>query len=719
MWKHNILIFLLLMFSASLPFVARAENEASERGDSIMRLVINNAIKYQNILKAYEAEIYIKGRMKIHKRNYLMRFAHNLFPVNRREADMVFEMINISRFEAPNNFFHDYKAINGSSIPNRQKQMEILRFLDLNIYSSTAFDGAILMPTNKHASRYYVYTLDSIFRQGRKNIYCVSFEPRHLSQKLISGSMFIGDSTWTISRIILSGRYYFSDFNIEMTFGEDFEHFNLPSTVDLTLRYSMLGNEVESSYHSSYNYLSVSRGWDQLYLNTSSRVSYDLTPYFGASSDSVLITSDSLFWRQHRDRILTSEEEDLYAESVRKKNEVLRDTSVAAPNIYLKFAELIVNDINAGYKNTYIRYYGILNPSELGYSESNGITLRQRMRIRKIYDNNTQLTFIPDAGFATRRKEVFLKGTGIWDYLPSKMASLNFTVGNGNQSYSAGLMNEISAQIADSSFTVDDLNLQYFHHYYGELANRIELFNGFLLSTNLTYNLRKPVRRRFNIPLGDNIKEIVNSDYNDLTATIGISYTPHTFYRINKQWKQYLYSYYPTFSIEIAKSFPGVWKSVGNYMKMETDIHQSISVGLLQKINYHISAGLYLFKQTSYFTDFRYFARRNFPDTWDDRIGGVFNLLDRKWFYASDEYAQVHLMYETPFLMLALFKNSVPKYIFAERLYLSQLWTPALPSYTEIGYGIGNHIFDIAVFASFSRSNYQAIGVKFAFEIFR
>jgi hypothetical protein len=695
----------------------------SVAGDSIMQLVINSAIKYKNILKAYEAEIYIKGRMKINKRNYLMRFAHNLIPVNRSESDMVFEMINYSRFDAPNKFYHDYKAINGSSIPNRQKQMEILRFLDLNIYSATAFDGAILMPTTRTGARHYEFRLDSIFRQDGRNVYSVGFQPRRLSQKLIKGTFFVTDSSWTINKVILNGKYYFSDFHLEMTFGRNFERFNLPATVDLTLTYNMLGNEVVSHYHSHFAYHSVSRGWERLFSNMVDKRSYDLTSFYGSSSDSVRIIKDSTFWAVRRDEPLSNDEQRLYAmraEAEQRAATASADTAATRiPNPYLKFAELIVNDINAGYKNTYIRYYGLLNPSELGYSESSGITFRQRMRIRKIYDNQKQLTFVPDAGFATRRKEVFLKGSGRWDYNPEKLAFLSISAGNGNQSYSAGLMKEISDRIADSSFTVEDLNLQYFHHYYGEIVNQIELFNGFTLTSNLTYNYRRPVNRRFNIPLGDNILEIVNRDYNDLTATLGISYTPHSYFRMNKRWKQHLYSNYPTFALEIGKSFPGVWKSIGNYMRVETDVHQSIPVGLLQKLNYHISAGLYLFKHSAYFTDFRYFARRNFPDTWDDHIGGVFNLLDRKWFYASDQYAQVHLMYESPFLMLPIFVKKATKYVFAERLYVSQLWIQPLPSYTEVGYGFGNHLFDIAVFASFAKSSYQAIGVRFAFEIFR
>ena len=84
-------------------------------------------------------------------------------------------------------------------------------------------------------------------------------------------------------------------------------------------------------------------------------------------------------------------------------------------------------------------------------------------------------------------------------------------------------------------------------------------------------------------------------------------------------------------------------------------------------------------------------------------------------------------MYESPFVLFKIlrinstkkFMQTASRYILSERFYLSQLWTPVLPSYTEVGYGIGNHIFNIGIFAGFDRWHYQSMGFKFAFELFQ
>ncbi len=76
-----------------------------------------------------------------------------------------------------------------------------------------------------------------------------------------------------------------------------------------------------------------------------------------------------------------------------------------------------------------------------------------------------------------------------------------------------------------------------------------------------------------------------------------------------------------------------------------------------------------------------------------------------------------HLTYEAPFLLLRhLMKYT--QYVLNERLYLNALVVPHLKPYLEVGYGIGTHIFDFGLFASFANWKYQEIGCKFTFELF-
>jgi hypothetical protein len=148
---------------------------------------------------------------------------------------------------------------------------------------------------------------------------------------------------------------------------------------------------------------------------------------------------------------------------------------------------------------------------------------------------------------------------------------------------------------------------------------------------------------------------------------------------------------------------------------VEFDISQNIPIGLMHSFQYHLGAGRFINQKTEYFADFVYFAKNNFPENWNDGLGGVFNLLSRDLYNASDSYIQAHFMYETPFLIL---KNIpfVSDFADKERIYISQLYTPQIISYTELGYGIGNRYFNAGIFGSFHKTDFRHIGVRAAFE---
>ncbi|MCD7852025.1 MAG: DUF5686 family protein [Parabacteroides sp.] len=687
---------------------------SSLQGDSIMNKVIEYADKYRTAVNQYEAEIYIKGKTKILKRNALMHFAHHLFPVDRKNKDMIFEMVSHSKFNAPNNYRHNFKALYGNSIPNGAKQQEVLAFLNLNVYSPTIYNEGIIMPVAREAFKFYNFNLESIEIADNLKIYKIRFMPKLWSQKLICGDLYITDKDWRIDKIDVNGRFSFAEFNLVMTFGRDYRHFILPQKADLFLRYHVLGNAIASSYHTSFKYDAVE--WVEEDYESKKHKSLDLTGYYRLSSDTIPIISDSSYWNRKRDIPLTGEEEKKYE----KKNiAILQKSDTGNIQRYLKITEKLTNTINLDYKTTRLKYSGILNPFQLGYSGRNGITYKQQIRFSKTFKRDRQLRFHPEVGFVFKRKELFFKFGGDWEYLPEKRGALSLSLGNTNQGYSSKIMNEINEQLKDSAFNFDNLDLQYFKHYYIELRNQIELFNGFQLTTGVSYHHRTPTRKSAIDP-GDGVTEIINDNYDDFIQTIGISYTPRQYYWMDGHRKEYLYSYYPTISLEYGKAIPGVWNSSGNYGRIEADIHQSIYLGLSRRFNYHVSGGIYTDQKSTYFADYRYFTRNNFPESWGgDDFGGVFHQLRSVWFNASDKYAQAHIMYESPFMLIQLIKPEATKHIISERFYLSQLWMPVKPSYTEIGYGFGNHIFNVAAFVGFDKLKYDGIGFKFAFELFQ
>ena len=75
---------------------------------------------------------------------------------------------------------------------------------------------------------------------------------------------------------------------------------------------------------------------------------------------------------------------------------------------------------------------------------------------------------------------------------------------------SSEITQKINEELKDSTFNFDDLNLEYFKHYYAEIKNSIELFNGFQLTTGISYHRRIPSKKKVAIDPGDDVEEILS-----------------------------------------------------------------------------------------------------------------------------------------------------------------------------------------------------------------
>lgn len=686
-----------------------AKNATDRAADSIMKKVIANAENYEKLVSEYEAQVYIKGYSEVLKSNLLLRFAPAILPVDRKNRRVIYELVSDLKYTAPNHFVHKFEAVNGNILPNRERRNEILNFLNTNIYAPTAYNDEIILPLAKNAFKLYRFTLEGVQDTTGYKIYKIRFDPRQWSQKLMCGYLYVLDGLWSVDKIDANGRLDFAEFNVVMDFGRAFNHYFLLQRMDLFLRYRVLGNAIVTNYTTTFRYKDVK--WTKPVQKK--KTDYDLSNYYSIASDTIPIVRDTSYWNAKRADPLTHEEKETYG--------LLKEQHTKEDSLnYLKVTEKLVSTMNFNYRSARVKYSGILNPFKLGYSGSDGITYKQQLRLSKSFPDDRAIRFRPEVGFVFRRKEVFYKINTEYLYSPQKMGYISLLLANGNQGYSSEVTDQIRDMVRDSSFSFESLDITYYRDYYVELRNYLEIWNGFTLGVGLSYHFRKPAHPIDGSQVGGEVSALVNTVYGDFVPIINFKYTPGQYFRMDGNRKEYVRSNYPTFEFEYARGIPKILGSKGNYERLELDVQQQIPLGLLRKLSYHVGGGFFTRQKSVYFANFAFFARRNFPDSWDDGIGGVFQLLDRDWYNAASSYAQAHVMYESPFMLLQLLKRDIAtKYVFSERIYLSQLYSPVLPSYTEVGYGIGNHLFNIGLFASFDKARYNSIGVKFAFELFQ
>jgi len=708
LYKNFFLYFVLFFVFPSVLLAKTVYNKA----DSIILKVLENRDFYGKYIEEYGAIAYIKGDKYVKKKNVLYPYAPDFLYLDKGGKSTFVESIVDIHFKAPNYFTQQIFAVNGSKLSVNDIRMRAMQFLNINIYNPSIFNNQVLIPGIKDIFKYYrfkyIATIDTLSRR----IYQIQVIPKIRSQQLISGFLYIVDDLWTVYQLDIEGKWEFSRFSIQTEFGLPDKDFLLPLKTAITLHLNLLGNEVINHYYSSFQYKDVK------FYNPNEqkkKINYDLSDHFNVSFDSIPIIKDEKFWEINRPVTLTPYEKSLIEDG--QKPQQPSNNSTWWQGSWNFFSQGAVASKRFKYNDSQMSYSGLINPFKLAYTKLDGIVYWQEFRYTKINNAGKELHFSPNIGFLFQQKQIYFSVPVQWLFQPLKMGEVHFTLQNRNQSYSSTFIDMIEKEIPDS-IHFSDFNLKYYRHYSSESKGQYEIGNGLLLRGGVNYDWYVPVKPKANegINLEGDIPSLMNDQYRVFLPSIGLMWTPRPFFRINGKRKEYLSSCFPTVSAQCSWGMKGILGSNSNYMQLEADIQQKISFGLMNTFQYYISTGSFLNTHSLYFADFNLFQKRNFPKSWDDPIGGVFQLLRGEWYNASRSYAQAHLIYEFPYMLSRLFRN-VTDDIINERIYLSQLYTPILPCYTEIGYGIGNFIGDAGIFVSFVKGKYDSVGAKFTFEL--
>lgn len=674
-----------------------------------MRQVIRLAPRYQQAIQHYQADTYIKGYTYTPKRNRMIRYMHWLTPVDKHPDNQLFELDAQSNYQAPNHYQNRIKAFQTSRLSEGSHYQELFAFINMNIYAPTIYDKEIITPLSPEADKYYAFRLEGSELVEGRLLHRIRFTPRKWSQKLLSGELQVVDSLWTVDRILMKGRASLEDFEIDMRFSREESQQLLPVQADLRMQLEAFGNQIITELHAALRY-------QEVIYNTSfeegDRLSLDETRYYTVAGDSLRLITDSSYWASRRDKPLSTTEQALYNETP-----TIEQIDSSLINHYAQLGQRLTSTINRDYKSVRMQYSGLFNPLQLSYGSEHGVTYKQELRLSHTYARDRQLRFHPEVGILFRSKQLRIKATTDWEYKPERRGMLRLTLANDNQEFPSEVIQLISEKLQLTEkvkdFNFKELDLPYYHHYYADLSNQIELFNGLTFFGGIAYHLRTPVQKEREGTL------IKLKNANDFEPFIGLTYTPRQHYWMDGYRKEYLYSAFPTFRLELGKGIYGVMGSHSDYWRLETGLNQTLRLGLSERLSYNFSSGFYFETRYNYFANFRYFAKQYFPEPWRDRFGGIFHLLSSDWYYASERYVQAHCMYEAPFILLHFIKPRTHRYIVSERFYLSQLWTPVKPNHTEMGYGVGNDLLNVALFLGFDKFKYQGAGLKLSLELFR
>ena len=715
------LYILFLTIASFRSFAVQAELPI----DTIMKQAMNAAEKYNNLVESFSAEVYTRTYVETLKKNFLYKHTHLIpdFVLHDPHNDTaLIETISNLRFDYPNNYVQDIRHVTGTLTGKRDIDLIPFELLNINVYRESITDESFFMPIRDKTSKYYRYSLADTFIENEKTYYTIHYNPIYENSKLLKGSFTIEKGTWRVIFFRGEGTAIFSQFSFELTMGEEGATLYLPVGLTIYEKSSYLGNILANKHLFRINYKDT-----ELRRTVEPERSLNLSDFYKVRLDSVPLRSDSTFWNERRPIPLQAMEREVLSQyQQRQEEEAIRKAngdSLKGPNIAQQVQRVTMNS-RYKYRSTSIKYSGLLNPLMLGYSSRDGITYRQKLSFNFDLKRNRSVKMNAYARYMSRPGEFITNLTTVWNYDPPRLGNTTFSIGNGNSSYSSDFIEQIQDSLNKRGIKFEDISVNYYKDYFMKFFNTYELVNGLLLHAGIDYHIRKPKSNAGKLRSADSYDEPIddNGDIEKMFVTqrsfapfIGVSWTPRQYYRYDGRQKMYERSSFPTFKLELSRSFQKIFASTSEYTRVEFDINQNIPFGLRHSLQYHLGAGRFINPKTEYFVDFTYFSKNNYSENWNDGLGGSFNLLSRSLYNAFDTYVQAHAMFEAPFLIL---KNipSISGFAVNERIYLSQLHTPQLSSYTELGYGIGNRFFNAGIFTAFHKTAFREVGIRAALE---
>ncbi len=695
--------------------------------DSIFRLMSSKALSYDTLVSEFTAELYMKSTVNVRKKNLLLQLVPAMFKMQKGVSEYISEGISTVHYTAPRIYDVKAHALYGTFFHSSELSPRINEFFNMNIYSSSFLRDRLLSPLASNGWKYYYYLLDSAYAASPSGgCYRIRVVPRMKSEQLLEGFLTVDTATWSIRRLDLKGKVEFTRFRLRLETGVSPDEYLLPKRLFVDFSFRFFGNRLDGTHFGVFTYQDIVHSDTVPPLPRRSK--YDLTESFSLSLDSAIVFPDSSRFAAMRPVPLSPHEDSLYAADAFRRDTLERRVVVPPKRsrvFFGKMGDILLNSYNLDLARFgSFRGSPLISPFLFSYSASNGFSYRQDFRYNCLFPGDRLLRVVPEIGYNFTYKEFYWNAHADFSYLPERRGMVHVEAGNGNRIYSSDVLDELEA-VPDSLFDFDQFRLDYFKDLYFSVSHEIEPVNGFDVLVGLKVHRRTlidkpelPPDGSRNAPsLGNGFLESVQDAYISFAPHVRLRWTPCLYYYMNGRRKMNLRSRYPTMTLDWERGIRGVFGSTSEYERWEFDLQQQIRIGLLRNIYYRVGAGAFTNQRNTYFIDFEYFSRNNLPQGWDDEIGGVFHLLDRRWYNSSDRYLRGHFTFEAPFLLLPHLSRYTG-IIRSERLYLNLLFVPRLVPYVEVGYGVATPIFDVGVFASSIHGRFGKIGCKFTFELF-
>ena len=446
--------------------------------------------------------------------------------------------------------------------------------------------------------------------------------------------------------------------------------------------------------------------------------------------DSAARTRDTLYWNKVRpiplssvEKISTKAYDSIQIENAKHGNDSTR--ADRAKN--KKFLKVLLT--GGLYEPDTIKYFkskGLLFPFGLNFNAVDGLVYKTNFELFRKVKKQGLYSISLSPGYAFSRNAL------VWD------AGINFTgsgklkqiinlkVGSGSTDFNP--KGAMALENLVSSLILHDNISRFYLRDYITLNHCIRISHELNLQSSLTAENNKIQENNTDFSIfysksrtyRPNIPDAASytmADHHNLLLDLTLFYKPAPYYYIKDGVKipRSGLNNTPTIFIGYKKGIPAPGFET-DFDLIKIGIDQKLKSGLRSTIQYNFEAGYFVNKRSIYFNEFNHFAASPY-EVGLKNIYPVFQMMDYYSNSTDKGYIESHVMYKTPMLLLKRLPI-VRNRLWNESLSANYLFVPENGYHLELGYGIGNELYNFGVYSGFNNSGFQAVGFRLSLSIF-
>ena len=651
----------------------------------------NNAEK----IDSFSTNVYTKHLYQIHKRNATLMAVPSMYTIAYGKRAFVSEEYSKFSFKNIGECENKRQAYCTTIPHNRHTMPVLLNYLTPNYYNVTIYGDHVLSPFCRENHIYYRFKTVTLSNHQVR----LYFRPRLVrNTQLVRGKAILDERSGRIEQVEMEGEFDMIRFQTLTMMGDDGARALFPKICQTSISFKFGDNHITSQIEAIFDCpITLSDSIDV----KGDRLLMDSIRPISLSQEELAVYDE--YDQQHG---FIEEEEVQNSDTLQITQAWLKEEepqpSTAPKRNYIKeigwdiIGDNLIHSLKTESKKGYLKLSPILDPQYISYSKRKGLAYRIQLGARYKFTDNSWINFNPYIGYNFKFHELYYKVPIHFNYNSNRDAGVELTFGNDNRIGSSAILDEIKKEHGEA-VEIEGKDLDLFDDNFIRLLHHIQLTKRIRIETGMVFH------HRHSLNVTEMKKYGKETNYYSLAPSFSLKWRP-----LEKA---------PLFTIDYERGLKLNHRYI-NYERWEADASIKHHLCRTQLLNARIGGGLYTAKSNELFMDFANFRDNNLPGGWDDDFAGNFQLLNSRLYNESNYYVRGNVSFETP-LLAGYLVPLVGRYVERERIYLSSLNIENTRLYSEFGYGFTCRFFSMGIFTSFLNFDYQDVGCKFTFELFR